>query len=674
MTFNYDYQTMVDKFEEFFKKNFEKEVYDIREKWPEKRSFYFSYKELEKFDPEIADHLINYPDLVIKAAKEALKNLVGETEIEGFDPHIRIEDLPSDLDILIQDIGAEHINKLVVFQGVITQRSEIRPKVKIGFFRCNICNSEYKIPIEKEMITICDSCKRKSLVLDEESSYFINIQRGEIQELLERVKGGTPAAHIELLMEDDLVNKVIPGDTVQVVGILRLKPVKKENVYGRYIDVINIKNIQKEFEEVELTEEDIKKIHEFSRRGDVFEILKESIAPGIYGYDEVKEALVLQLFGGTSKKRVGTEGSRGEIHILLIGDPGVAKTKILQNMAEIAPKSIYVSGKSTSGVGLTASAEKDEFGGWTLKAGALVLASGGLAAIDEFNLIDKEEQAALHEAMESQTISIAKAGIVARFKSKTAILAAANPKFGRFDPNILPAEQFDISPTLLSRFDLIFPIRDVLDEERDRKLAAFILESHKKAALGKEEKTEKQVDIDFLRKYIAYSRKNVKPVLTPEASKVIEDFYADLRRIGESQKSIPITPRQLEGLLRLSEASAKARLSNRVEIEDSERAIRLMKYVLEQMALDRGTGKYDIDLLYVGIPQSKQEKYREVLKIVKDLSANEEKGVQISEVIRVASERKIDEDTTKRIIEEFLRKGELYEPRPGYVKYIQRFD
>jgi replicative DNA helicase Mcm len=348
-------------------------------------------------------------------------------------------------------------------------------------------------------------------------------------------------------------------------------------------------------------------------------------------------------------------------------------------MAEIAPKSIYVSGKSTSGVGLTASAEKDEFGGWTLKAGALVLASGGLAAIDEFNLIDKEEQAALHEAMESQSISIAKAGIVARFKSKTAILAAANPKFGRFDPNTLPAEQFDISPTLLSRFDLIFPIKDILDEERDRKLAAFILESHKRGIeeekeTKKEREKEKGITTDFLRKYIAYARKNIKPVLTPEASKVIEDFYADLRKLGESQKSIPITPRQLEGLVRLSEASAKARLSNRVEVEDAERAIRLQKYVLEQMALDRGTGKIDIDLLYIGVPRSKQEKYTEILKIVKDLSATEEKGVPISEIIRAASERKIDEETTKKIIDEFLRKGDLYEPRPGYVKYIQRFE
>ncbi|MFH8120231.1 MAG: minichromosome maintenance protein MCM, partial [Candidatus Aenigmatarchaeota archaeon] len=400
--------------------------------------------------------------------------------------------------------------------------------------------------------------------------------------------------------------------------------------------------------------------------------------PSIYGYDELKEALVLQLFGGVEKKGIGSERTRGDIHILLIGDPGVAKTKILQSMAEIAPKSIYVSGKSTSGVGLTASAEKDEFGGWTLKAGALVLASGGLASIDEFNLIDKSEQAALHEIMESQSVSVAKAGIVARFKARTSILAAANPKFGRFDPNLLPAEQFDIEPPLLSRFDLIFPIKDVLDEEKDRKLAKHILELHKKAVEEKireeSKKSEEIISIEFLRKYIAYARKTVRPVLTPEAAKILENFYADLRRSGEKQRSVPITPRQLEGLVRLSEASARARLSNRVEVEDAERAIRLQKYVLEQMAFDRSTGYLDIDMLLVGYPKSKQEKYLEVLKIIKDLSSDKEKGVPVSEVVKVAVERQMEEETVRKIIEELLRKGDIYEPKQGYIKYIQRYE
>ena len=255
---------------------------------------------------------------------------------------------------------------------------------------------------------------------------------------------------------------------------------------------------------------------------------------------------------------------RSDIHILLIGDPGSAKTRMLQYMSDLAPKSVYVSGKSVTGAGLTASAERDDLGeGWTLKAGALVLASGGLGCIDEFSHIEKAEQSALLEVMESQSVSVAKAGIVAKFKARTSILAAANPKFGRFDPNQLPAEQFDIPPTLLSRFDLIFPIRDIMDEEKDKSLAQYVLTTHRDAALKQTPQQEEYnvLSTEFLRKYIAYSRKMVKPVLSQEASEKIKDYYLQLRKLGQAQGAVAITPRQIEGLIRLSEASAKARLT-----------------------------------------------------------------------------------------------------------------
>ena len=216
----------------------------------------------------------------------------------------------------------------------------------------------------------------------------------------------------------------------------------------------------------------------------IFDKIAKSIAPSIYGYDEIKRALVLQLFGGTPDKML-VDGSRirSDMHILLIGDPGSAKTRLLQAVTTMVPKGIYISGKSTTSAGLTAAAERDEFseGGWTLKAGALVLGSGGEVSIDEFDKISDEDKSALLEAMESQTISIAKAGIVAKFNARCSILAAANPKYGRFDPNIYPSEQFDIPPTLLSRFDLIFPIRDMLDEEQDKNIAKHILMQHSAA-------------------------------------------------------------------------------------------------------------------------------------------------------------------------------------------------
>ncbi|HNT61128.1 MAG TPA: minichromosome maintenance protein MCM, partial [Candidatus Bilamarchaeaceae archaeon] len=360
--------------------------------------------------------------------------------------------------------------------------------------------------------------------------------------LLEKVSGGAPAAKMEIFLEDDLVNRINPGENVEICGILRIKmPVKtrqkKEFVYSRCVEAIHVRSLKRDFEEIPITREDEKRIIELSRQPGIEKRIFASIAPAIYGYEEVKRALALQLFGGTRGKFLkGGAPLRDDVHILLIGDPGIAKTRFLQSLTTLAPKSIYVSGKSVSSAGLTASAEKDELGdgGWTLKAGALVLSSGGMCAIDEFDKIDEEDRASMHEVMESQSVSIAKAGIVAKFKAKTAIIAAANPKHGRFNQTKNLADQFDIPPSLLSRFDLIFPIIDILDEEKDSKLADHILTSHANAAAGlkvPEDEADLMFDRDLLKKYVAYARRYVHPVLSEPAKSRIKSFYVDLRKM-----------------------------------------------------------------------------------------------------------------------------------------------
>lgn len=669
---------LIERYQEFFEENYEKEIAKFRSLYPSQRSFYFSFADLERFDHELADSLINEPDKHLAAAKEALLRIVGE----GFgNAYVRIFDVPES-GTLIQDVGSEHIQKLLCVQCVVTKRAEMRPRVQMALFRCSNCEAIFRIPIDKgtRVPTICANCRRKTLELDENASYFVDIQRAEVQELLERVRGGAPAGTIEVLLEGDLVNTIVPGDTIELVGIMRIRPLPKgrQLVFGKFLDALHIRNVQREFEELELTEEDVRAIRAFAARPDAFETLASSIAPSIYGYREIKEALALQLFGGTPDKTLPEGGRiRSDIHILLIGDPGVSKTKLLQYMADLAPKSIYVSGKSVTSVGLTASAERDESGeGWTLKAGALVLASGGLGMIDEFDHIPKEEMAALHEIMESQQLSIAKAGIVARFKARTSILAAANPKFGRFDPNQLVIEQFDIPPTILSRFDLIFPIKDVLDEERDRRLAQHILTTHREAASREKEKTRlegKVLSADFIRKYVAYARRNMRPVLSHAALKRIEDYYLDLRKLGAAQGAVAITPRQLEGLVRLAEAHAKARLSESVDLQDAEKAIYLVDYMLKQVAFDRVSQRIDIDMITsgVGLPRSKAEQYYEVLTIIRTL-AKESELIDREELITQTTAQGIPEVTARKLIDEMLRKGELFEPKPGYVQLVQR--
>jgi len=684
-----DISLIVDEFERFFDTFCKEDVEKLLDRYPEKRSLDVSYTQLSKYSSKIADNLLNKPDLFIKAAIEALKGMAMPSQYEvPFEPHVRFFELPEQSRPLIQDIGADHVGKLICIDCLITKRTEIRPKVKMMVLRCPYCEHIEKILIEKNTVIpeACSSCKRKGLQHDEEESRFVNLQKAEAQEPLERTRGGAPASHIEVWLEDDLVNTISPGQRVEITGVLRIRPFNESKgqasrtVYSKFLDAVHLKRVEKEFEEVDINKEDEEEILALSKDPSIYQKIVGSIAPSIYGHDEVKEALALQLFGGTPNKMLSDGGRiRSDIHVLLIGDPGVSKTRMLQYITNLAPKSIYVSGKAVTSAGLTASAEKDELGdgGWTLKAGALVLASGGLAGIDEFDKIKDEELAAMHEAMESQTISVAKAGIVARFNAKTSILAAANPKYGRFDPTRYPAEQFDIPPTILSRFDLIFPIKDVLDEEKDRKLADFILNQHTTAGkrvektISEEDEIRPPIDATLLRKYIAYSRTKVNPVLTPEANEKIKEYYVELRRIGASQGAVPITPRYIEGMVRLAEASAKARLSRRVDLSDAERATKLMDFMLKSITMDKGLGRIDIDIITTGQPKSKADRIRNVLDIVKDLE-KEYDLVEVEKVVEEAKKYGLDETTTRMIIEEMLRKtGELYEPKHGHVKVVR---
>jgi replicative DNA helicase Mcm len=321
----------------------------------------------------------------------------------------------------------------------------------------------------------------------------------------------------------------------------------------------------------------------------------------------------------------------------------------------------------------TVAAERDELGdgGWTLKAGALVLASGGMTMIDEFDKIDEEDRAALHEAMESGQISIAKAGMVAKFRTKTSILAAANPKWGRFDQNKNLADQFNIAPTLLSRFDLIFPIVDVLDEEKDSKLAHHILQTHMGHDVGEE--YERLVDKGILRKYIAYARRHVKPKLSKSASDKIKEFYVELRSKGKDTGSVTITPRYLEGLVRLAEANAKMRLSKTVDERDSDTAIKLLNHVMRQVMTDKETGSLDVDVVATGKPKSRREKLQKedtIMEIIRDILKSED-SAEIERIISIAIENGIDERTANRIIVELKDKRNLiYENELGYVKIV----
>ncbi|MCX6798626.1 MAG: minichromosome maintenance protein MCM, partial [Candidatus Diapherotrites archaeon] len=501
------------------------------------------------------------------------------------------------------------------------------------------------------------------------------------------------AAYLEVHVTDDIVNKITAGNKTKLVGVLRLRPNKyRKTVYERYLEAIHLEETEKEFADVEITPEEEKEIKHLAKSKNIYERLVKSIAQAIYGHEVVKESIVLQLFGGVKKFLPGNQTIRGNIHVLLVGDPSTGKSQLLQAANNIAPKSIYTAGKTTSAVGLTASAVKDDFGegGWTLKAGALVLSSGGSCMVDELDKMEAEDRSALHEAMEQGMISIAKAGIVTRFKTDTSILAACNPKLSRFDPYSPFIEQVNLPASLISRFDLFFMIKDVLDRTKDEAIADHILRTHKSGEIiaqykkkGKALEKKDQEEIDamaapeiyptLLRKYISYARQNVFPVLSKEAIETIGDFYVNLRDMGRKEGSYAATHRQLEGLVRLSEASARVRLSDTAEKEDAERAIRLVKASLSDVVTDPETGKIDYDIIATGITHSQVTNMKKILGIVKAKSRERENGtVPMQEVIEEAKLEGIDTDKARELIGRLEKTGDLYMPKHGQLKPTQR--
>ena len=366
------------------------------------------------------------------------------------------------------------------------------------------------------------------------SKEMVDTQRLIIEEAPDMLTGGEQPKRMNVFIKEDLVDpkmeeRTTPGSRVRIIGILKEVPVPlstggMSTRFELALEGNNIIPLEETFEELDISEEDEQQIQELAADPEVLKKLRESIAPSVWGYERIKESLLLQLFGGVQKQKTDGQKTRGDIHIMMIGDPGVAKSVILIFMANISPKGRYVVGKSTSGAGLTASVIRDEYlKGWSLEAGAMVLANKGLVCIDELEKMEQTDQSAMHEAMEQQTVTISKANIQATLKAQTSVLAAANPKFGRFDPSQGIPQQINLPPALINRFDIIFTMRDIPNLANEKKVADHILEEHQKGS------KRMLIEKDLCRKYVTYARQIVHPKLTNEAVDKIREFYVGLR-------------------------------------------------------------------------------------------------------------------------------------------------
>ena len=632
------------------------------------------FEPLAEFSPELSEKLLDSPEETL----ELLQNSLDETGLLK-NPRIRLNNLPDSVNVKVREIRAKHLDQFIAVEGIVRQASDVRPQVVNAKFECPSCGAILSVlQIDKKFRepSRC-SCGRKGLfkLLSKE---MVDAQRLVIEESPDALDGGEQPRRINVFLKEDLVEprmeeRTTPGSKVKILGILKEVPVPLQagSISTRFdlaIEANSAVPLEETYEDIGLTEKEKEEISKLSKDPKIFERLVESIVPSVYGFEKIKESLLLQLFGGVKKMKSDGGSTRGDIHILLVGDPGVAKSVTLKFISTVAPRGRYVSGKAATGAGLTASVVKDEFlKGWSLEAGAMVLSNKGIVCIDEIEKMSEHDRSTMHEAMEQQTVTISKANIHATLRAETSVLAAGNPKLGRFDPYTPIPQQIDISPALLSRFDVIFILRDLPNRAQDEAIAFHVLEEHKQKVV------RDVIEPKLLRKYISYARKKQAPKLTEEASNEIKDFYISLRnqsvRADTEIKPIPITARQLEAIIRLSEACAKLRLSDKVECEDAGRAIKLLKHSLKQVGYDEETKTFDIDRVATGMPSSKRGKILAVRETLSELESKLGKLIPYEEIEK-ALEGKMSKDELEESINQLSKAGDIFKPKKGYIQKI----
>lgn len=556
------------------------------------------YKTIQSAGPlgiKLADRLKTDPKYTVSCFENALfelaRNNHGDQKASAMIRDVRFRFINLPWKKRIRMIRASDVNQFLSFEGICRMVSPVKPKILVAIFRCKKCGHTIRVPQRTRVLELpedseCPHCNSRRWAHEINLDVFANFQHVTIQEFHEGLKSSEQPHSIGVELTDDLCGVVNAGFRTTINGTLRVVESKgKGLVVNTVVEANMIELGDQSFTDVQIGDEDVEKIKSIAALPNVHEVLASSVAPSIYGHDLVKTALVLQLFGGVTRTEKSSR-IRGDVHVLLLGDPGIAKSQMLDYISLVSPRGVKAMGGQSTGAGLTCAAKQDGSGEWSLEGGALVLADGGMCCIDEFEKMEKEDRAAIHGAMEQQKIDVNKAGINATLMTRCSVLAAANPKSGRWDMFKNLSDQVDLPPSLLSRFDLIFILRDIPNGLVDDKIADHILEGASSS--------NDAIPIDLLRKYVAFARREVQPKRNKEANKIIKEFYLKLRGHGKDG-SVPITPRKLEDLKRLTEASARVRLSAEANEHDAKIAVQLVDACLRDVAYDAKSGRFDID-------------------------------------------------------------------------------
>ncbi|KAK3359172.1 MCM2/3/5 family-domain-containing protein [Lasiosphaeria hispida] len=576
-----------------------------------------SYEHLSSSKAILAYFLANAPAEMLKLFDEVAMDVVllnyPHYEQIHAEIHVRIFDLP--VHYTLRQLRQSHLNCLVRVSGVVTRRTGVFPQLKYVKFDCTKCGITLG-PFQQESnvevkITYCQSCQsRGPFTLNSEKTVYRNYQKLTLQESPGTVPAGRLPRHREVILLWDLIDKAKPGEEIEVTGIYRNNydaQLNNRNGFPVFATILEANNVVKSHDQLagfRMTEEDEHEIRRLSKDPHIVDKVINSIAPSIYGHTDIKTAVALSLFGGVAKNTRGAHHIRGDINVLLLGDPGTAKSQVLKYVEKTAHRAVFATGQGASAVGLTASVRRDPLTSeWTLEGGALVLADKGTCLIDEFDKMNDQDRTSIHEAMEQQTISISKAGIVTTLQARCGIIAAANPIGGRYNSTIPFSANVELTEPILSRFDILCVVRDTVEPEEDERLARFIVGSHSRshpltntqatsvgqsmevehdvetqqteasnAAMGRANK-EGEIPQELLRKYILYARERCSPKLYHMDEDKVARLFADMRRESLATGAYPITVRHLEAIIRISEAFSRMRLSEYCSAQDIDRAI-----------------------------------------------------------------------------------------------------
>lgn len=687
----------LDNVVEFYKKYCEDEFADLIQQYPaEKESLLVDVDdELYRYDPDLAYDVKQNPEEFRELFQEAVPMYDANCGVDLSDVNVRFENVATQSK-KVDEIRNDDVDRLISLDGQISKASAIRPVVKEAAWECTRCGSFTRVPISNKLTEPheCRGCERtgpfeldyhESVVRDHQ---LIRVTQPPEEATNSSQDGGDIDAHVE----GDLVGYADAGERADVTGVLRADTGDNDDpTLDFYFDADAIDKVEDDYRDLNVSDHR-ERIDEIVNEQNPFVVLGDSIAPGITGgrsidietpwgeqYDKywwVRLACgIANLFGSWRRENGDGTYQRGDSHVILIGDPSTGKSTIMDAIAKIAPRSASESGKNASGAGLTAAAVNDDFGdsNWSLEAGALVKAHNGVACIDEIDKMRSEDLDRLHSALERQRLEFNKAGIDATLKCETSMLASGNPEGSRFSNYDSDQSQIDIVESLLDRFDLVFTFKDQPDEEKDRAIARSTIRQRSESGLIAKDELEvdersaakPDVDPETMRSWVALARQQARPVVKSEAvMDRLEEFYVGIRQENESNNGgedapVPATVRTLDGVLRLSEACARMRLSQEVELIDAEMAIALVNVSLEDVGYDPETGQMDADWANGRTSFSQQDRVNKLKGLVDTLETGDT-GADKQEVIGMAVESGIDEQKAKKEFENMAEAGHIY--------------